>query len=396
MLENAAFTAKHVHQNLQKFYMMLKARNFSPEPLVNDDELKSIIRQLLEPMHSVSIVEGVLEDNERSLKSTINLLLEIAQRYLENGWDRFLLKELAESNNWNVLSCFETANNFDSIAERIHPEVFLHIYRMGMEVDNNINKYIDFFFKQLKASIVYSEIPVFNSEICSSCYGKKKRAPGDQPGDSDASVCPKCNGKGKIEEVSRIIILFYNNGSDESDTGSNNALIRDFWKHYSSTKIRLIGNAIIKSNFLGRQTRRFFESCNNDAIIKQYKISSPLLKKSSKTYWSCMKVFREHDRLIHLRVKLKKDERIVNRNPRDWRARKRMNKYNNALNSIYRANLEIFASPLAGTQDDNFISRSMKIGWGKYRWEKIFSIYHPRLYERNNEIIIDHFYHSLL
>ena len=55
MLENTAFIAKSVHQNLQKFYLILKARNFSPEPLTDEKELESVIQELLELLTTVSM-----------------------------------------------------------------------------------------------------------------------------------------------------------------------------------------------------------------------------------------------------------------------------------------------------------------------------------------------------
>lgn len=56
--------------------------------------------------------------------------------------------------------------------------------------------------------------------------------------------------------------------------------------------------------------------------------------------------------------------------------------------------MEMFAGLVAGSDDDNFISRSLRIGWGSNRWDKIFDTYHSRLIELNNETFIDHFYFS--
>lgn len=400
MLENTAFIAKSVHQNLQKFYMMLKARKFSPKPLTEEKELESVIQKLLEILQSASIIEGVLEGNDRFLISSINLLIEIARRSLDTGWDHFLLNKLAESSGNAVFSVFETEMQFDQITERIYPEVFLHIFRMGKDVNSNIDLYVDYFIKHLQVSLLYSKIPVYTSEICDNCYGKKHEVSDDHLKDSLKAVCPKCEGKGKIEEIKQIVVLFYLSVSKSDNNSSMNVFMKDFWKHYSSTKLRLLGNAIQKSNYLGNQTFKFFESCNNDAVIEQYKLSSPRLQQSSQTFWSRMNVLREHDRIVHLRIKVKKDERAAIKDSRDKRARKRVNKHNNAINSIYRANMERFAGLIAGIDDVSFVKQSLRIGLGSDRWEKVFNTFHPDLIARlvaiksSYEKFIDHFYFS--
>ena len=62
--------------------------------------------------------------------------------------------------------------------------------------------------------------------------------------------------------------------------------------------------------------------------------------------------------------------------------------------------MEMFAGLVAGTNDDNFVKRSLSVGWGSDRWEKTFETFHPDFFARlsaskaNYAKFIDHFYFS--
>jgi hypothetical protein len=383
-----------MHTGLQEMFKLLKARNFSPNPLTEEKELEIAVHQVLHSLPYVKIVDGYLMKNETVLNSPMNDLIELATRTIEKGWDVKLLGELSKKQEYWVFQQFEL-NTFDQLAIEVNPEIFLHLFRSGEQVDLKIDVYLNYLQNVSKKYILYSLLPLFANPVCSECKGKGTVISSKEVASKKRETCPSCSGRGKIRQIKKKVNLFYLSPSDsnqercliddQTDTiaREDNSVIKDYWRHYASTKLRTIANAILTANFMGNQTKNYFETCNNTAVIEQYKISLQKIDPRRGSYWIEFEEFQEHDRIVHLHKRYKEAEKEAIKNPQDKLTRKRKKKRKRAINEFYRANLDIFTGLKLDNIHDHFLGRSLDIAkTGRFNsnsWKRIFKIYHPDL-----------------
>ncbi|MFW9995995.1 MAG: hypothetical protein ACFFD4_28400 [Candidatus Odinarchaeota archaeon] len=390
--------ARLMHTGLQKLFVLLKARDFSPNPLNEEREIEEAIHQVLQALPLVKVIEGYLDKSEKRLFSPVNDLIELTVRAAENEWSEGLLESIAENRDYQVFQKFELFT-FDQLAIEVNPEIFLHLFRSGENIYQKMNDYLNYLQNVLNRSILCSVPSLFVNPTCSACGGKGTIISGSKDETKGRITCTTCNGKGKLPQIRKKVNLFYltgnelKNGSHLGQTTVTNleptSAIKEYWKHYAATKLRILANSLLAANFLGNQTRSYFESCNSENIIEQYKISSQKLDPARGSYWLGFEEFREHNRVVHLRKRYKEAKKSANRNPRDKLARKREKRRNKAINDYYRGNLEIFAGPDLKTTQDYFVGKSLEIARsGKFTassWKKLFQIYHPELITKIKE-----------